>query len=387
MLHTLPTYLDSLNAADLEPLVAAALGAQAVKLVAWTTAPMGGGSADYFEGLLGVHRVTGTVHVDNQEVPFSLVAKGANPTNYPGASEPSGREYWKREALLYQSGLLDHLLGTLTAPHCLAVVERTAEECWMWFEEIRDSAGQWNLETYGLAARHLGQFNGAYLCGQPLPEASWLTNSRMCEELAHVQIKEVTTDFAGSAVGQRLIQLCQLDRVDKLLSYRQPLLRAAERLPLCFTHQDAFRRNLFIRKSAEGREETVAIDWAYAGVGRIGEDAGFLTRISLAWLEVPASERQAFSQAVWEGYLAGLHDAGWQGNVDLARFGYALTIAMGIQLPLLMIDIFQDAKSIPMIEKIVGRPLDDILVQTAELQPFLLAMGDEAISLLDRVVS
>jgi hypothetical protein len=28
----------------------------------------------------------------------------------------------------------------------------------------------WPLERYGLAARHLGQFNGRYLTGTPLPQ-------------------------------------------------------------------------------------------------------------------------------------------------------------------------------------------------------------------------
>jgi hypothetical protein len=46
----------------------------------------------------------------------------------------------------------------------------------MWLEEVLEQIGQqWPLEQYGVVARHLGQFNGAYLVDGLLPNWPWLS--------------------------------------------------------------------------------------------------------------------------------------------------------------------------------------------------------------------
>ena len=60
-------------------------------------------------------------------------------------------------------GMLNDLVGDLVAPRCMGIVEYPDKESWLWLEDIGESGdGVWSLERYGLAARHLGQFNGAY---------------------------------------------------------------------------------------------------------------------------------------------------------------------------------------------------------------------------------
>jgi hypothetical protein len=85
-------------------------------------------------------------------------------------NNPSGHHYWKREALLYESGLLDDLPTGLMAPRCFGVVEQPDGEYWLSLEEVNDDVGaRWPLAHYGVVAHHLGLFNGAYLMGRPIP--------------------------------------------------------------------------------------------------------------------------------------------------------------------------------------------------------------------------
>jgi hypothetical protein len=318
--------------------------------------------------------------------PWSLIAKGASGAAKSGSSDPAAPEYWKRETLVYQTGLLAKLPGGLTAPRCFAIQEPMPDEWWLWIEDIRESSSRWTLDQYSLAARHLGQFNGAYLVSHPLPDFHpWLTRGRLRPALERRQVNLPPPEFAATDWGQKLVQASQFDRVEKLLAYRQALLQAVDRLPNCFCHLDAFRRNLFIRKGVSDIDETVAIDWSYAGLGSVGEEVGLLTRISLAWMDAPASQAKALSDFVFDGYLIGLRDAGWQGDVHLVRFGYAITVAMGIGWLLFMMDLLQDANNVPIAESVIGHPVDDQIAQLAELQPFYLDMGDEAISLLPTI--
>jgi hypothetical protein len=126
----------------------------------------------------GVYRVSGTANDRDIRRDWALVLKIIRPA--AAAWNPAAREidhpiYWKREALAYQSGMLDDLPGGIAAPRCLAIEERADESCWLWLEQVEDSYGsRWPLAQYAQAARALGRFNGAYLAGRALPAYPWL---------------------------------------------------------------------------------------------------------------------------------------------------------------------------------------------------------------------
>jgi hypothetical protein len=87
-------------------------------------------------------------------------------------------ECWRREALVYQSGIFDDLPGSLGVPDCYDIQERE-DETWYWFEDVTGTtAGQFDLDHYCQAARHLGQFQGPYIGGRPLPTYPWLSSRR-----------------------------------------------------------------------------------------------------------------------------------------------------------------------------------------------------------------
>jgi hypothetical protein len=235
MQYKLPRYLDSLGTADLEPLVAQSLDVPQARVMEWQAVLMGGGSAAYAEGGLGIYRVHGTAQTANGDVPWTLIAKGASSAVESGSSDIAAPEYWKRETLVYQSGMLTDLPAGLCAPQCFATHEPLVDECWLWLEDIHESSSEWTLEQFGLAARYLGRFNGAYLAGHPLPEVyPWLTRGRVCFELKN-QLKILPeSTHAENSLSWQLLQICQPDRVAKLFSYGEELNRALARLPICF---------------------------------------------------------------------------------------------------------------------------------------------------------
>ena len=123
----------------------------------------------------GMYRAAGTALADGCTLRWALIIKvmslGASTLN-PANREIDHPLYWKREVLVYQSGLLTNLPGGVEAPRCLAVTRRPGDVLWLWLEEAHDRYGPiWPLEQYHSAARCLGRFNGTYLAGRPIRRA------------------------------------------------------------------------------------------------------------------------------------------------------------------------------------------------------------------------
>ncbi len=105
---------------------------------------------------------------------LSLTSEGST----PATSSETHVLYWKREALVYQSDLLDDLPGGVRGPRCYAITEQPDGSVWLWLEEVKEIYGpRWPLEQYARAAHHLGHMNGAYLAGRPLPSYPWLVRT------------------------------------------------------------------------------------------------------------------------------------------------------------------------------------------------------------------
>ncbi len=99
-------------------------------------------------------------------------------------------------------------------------------------------------------------------------------------------------------------------------------LATLARLPQTLCHRDAQCSNLFLQLNADGHRELVAIDWGGIGCEAVGYDIQQLMGFSLAVMEVDVDQAPALDQAVFEGYLGGLQDAGWHGDPQLVRLGY-----------------------------------------------------------------
>ena len=225
--------LTAIEQATLIPLVRRNLNSEVVQVGEWSFEPIRKGA-----GGSRLYLFSGTGRDRDQDVSWTMYLKVIRPGE--SFSDPDAAQ---REGLVYRSGLLDHLPGGIVAPRVFDVVTRSDDATWVWLEEIKEEIeGEWPLERYGLAARHLGQFNGAYLAGQPLPTYPWLSPGWLRGLVARYG-SGIESFFDASLPPwmERAFPADIRERTRSLWAGRETLLDALDRLPKTFCHMDAFR--------------------------------------------------------------------------------------------------------------------------------------------------
>src|SRR4051794_41070891 len=111
-------HLPPLDTQALQVPVGRALGDAAVAIADWQVTPVGDG----WGGLAHLCRVSGHARRGGQLVPWSLILKIALPPA-SGRALPATVN-WRREFLVYTSGLLTALPGAFTAPQCYGAEDR-----------------------------------------------------------------------------------------------------------------------------------------------------------------------------------------------------------------------------------------------------------------------
>ncbi|HZQ99304.1 MAG TPA: hypothetical protein VFC93_10870 [Chloroflexota bacterium] len=361
----------------------AALGEPHASLGGWEAVPLRGerGALDVARSLM---LVRGVARVGREERPWSAVLKTSAPA--AGQEDPGGIGYWKREALLYRSGALDDLPAGLRPVRCYGVDEPGERVVWLWLEHVREEGDpDWPLARWGLAARHLGRFNGAFLVGRPLPRREWLGGRRLRTWLAHhhVLVERIAAAPDNPAVRHWWPRPV-VDGVLRLWAEREAFLDALERLPQTLCHGDAIRRNLFARRTADGGEETVAIDWEFAGHFAPGEEVGQTLSVASAFYDVAPADLPALDEALFAGYLAGLRDVGWRGDERPVRFAYAAHAALRNAFNAVGATPANEAGRAGALAN-YGRTWEELAARRADLRPFLLGLADEARALMARL--
>ncbi|HEX9839101.1 MAG TPA: hypothetical protein VGA72_07135 [Anaerolineales bacterium] len=360
-----------------------ALGSPSAEISHWEHSPVSYINTE--ESNLGLHRFKGSAHDMGAARPWSIVLKAVHaPLN---DTDPTHWNYHRREILAYQSRLLTDLPGGLKAPRYFGVTEYPEGVCWLWLEDLVDSVGlPWSLAEYGLAARHLGQFNGAYAAGHPLPAARWLSRDWLRGWLNYYEADcrdtlELIRDerFWENPLLRNAFPQPVTDDILRLWASHQTLLAALDQLPQAFCHMDAYRPNLFIRQADRGAAHTVAIDWVFAGIGGIGEEIANLLAASLIWFEYDAAQVKSLDEVIFAAYLEGLREAGWQGDTGLVRLGYTAACALrwGV-VGLWWLRSLSEADKQAGLEKHWGRPLPEMVSQWAQSTYHVLGLAQEA---------
>ena len=300
--------MDTMPALQIDPatlmtVVRRIVGQESAHVANWSIVPLSGG----FSGS-HVYHVTGTAMSQSGAAPWAVVLKvlRADPLH----DVPAGWAYWRREALVYASGHLDHLEGGLRAPRCFLVEEEASGSICLWLEALdAPEATLWSSANYAMIARTFGRFNGAFLTGRPIPSAPWLAPSWL---RAHVEARAPAVALLAAQRDHALVRLVwpasNIAGALRLWEERLLLLAALDRLPQTFVHRDATPRNLMVHPRDVGTIVS-AIDWGLAGPGVVGEDVGSLLLGQLTLSTGVAAAAGELDRTIFDAYLDGLRMA------------------------------------------------------------------------------
>lgn len=373
------------DAEALTSLVGEALGLPSFQIEDWLCTPLTGHISNPATG--GLYRVLGSGRQNKLVRHWSLILKIvhlAEDTPQGWGTDLLHFGYWKREVLAYQSGILEDLSTSLRAPRCLGVTEQPDGSVWLWLEDITEwGPPVWPVSRYGLAARHFGEWQGAYLAGRSLPVSPWLKTGWLRSWVAHFEFLTNYLRHPGfwdHSLVRGAFPVPVVDRLLDLWAQRRMWMDLLDRMPLTLCHFDTWRPNLLAVRSRDGQEQTVALDWQCLGLGPAGE-VGNLLLTSLMTLQVKSTEAKELDRAIWENYLQGLHATGWKANRQQVRFCYTAypVLRWGLVFPMLMIlpyvlDVSKRAEA----EAKYEQSLEELLRRWADALYFLLDLGEEA---------
>ncbi len=374
--------LDAVSASSLKPLLQKALKNQAVSVLNWkydtVTGGVGGGRGDTF-----IYRFSGQADDSGMVRSWSMIVKILRARQ---GEQPEDPQYWKREAEIFRHQLLDDLPKGLGAPHSYGVVEYPDESCWVWMEDVHDDIGrEWPLEHYGIVARHLGQFNGAFLTEHTIPDYPWLSSDWFRK--THVAIAGIVTSLTPALdklARDGIFPSDAVDQVARLWAERDQFLATLDSLPQTFCHLDVFRRNLVARQAPNKQFETIGLDWAYAGKSALGIDLAVCNLVGLFGYEIDARDIHELEAITWDSYLNGLGDAGWSGDPEIVKLGYTAGVAVKYLELVTTTSLLVDEQMIEGIESFLRHPMSEILPQMAGMMRYALSQADEARSLIKK---
>jgi hypothetical protein len=349
----------------------------------------------------GIYGFQGSARDGSQELAWSLILKvihwvdlSGTPLEQNYMNEPPDWNYWKREALAYQSGVLRGCRGNLVPAECYGVVEQADDSAWLWLENVTETGGSaWSLDRHVLAARHFGEFNGAHLA-RHIPGYPWLCKGFMRQWVTTFLRLGSMEPVQNPAVWhhprvKRAFPLSLAGQLIRLVQDSDLLLAHLEQLPQTMSHHDTHRPNLFARTNDSVQDQTVVIDWSFLGLSAVGEDLGNQISGNLYNLAVEPSLARRYYERALQAYMEGLRAAGWRGQPEAVRF--ACATAASLRFPLFAA---RHLRSLAGPEERTfaddlaerhGGSIEEVLQRWGEALRFLIGLADEARDLLGRI--
>jgi hypothetical protein len=338
----------------------------------WSYSSLGWKASNNVTG--GLYRFDGTAYEHDKSVKWSLILKVVIPSlNH---DELSHYNYWKREVLVYQSGLLNKLPPMIRAPRYFGIEEKDDKSFWIWLEEASSYIHEkWAQPQYEEAARVLGRFNGKYLVDEPIPSDPWLCRgwlSSWVEECDKYDDRTTLDENTWKkSIMNDLFPPNIFERYIDFHNKRVELMDGLRRLPMVLTHNDAWSPNLFLQED----ETIIAIDWSFVGLAGIGEELGRFYGLYLNQ-SGPPKETSRLADAMFKQYCHGLDNVGWKGDTRLVRFGFLASA--GIRCGMLIPKIFEQTSK--------GNR-DSKLEEKFQIALHLLEFAEEAASLIPHLTN
>ncbi len=320
--------LPVINQDVLSGVVRSVLSNEHIEVESWQIDQIGGGVGNPVSA--GIYRVQGVASERSSKTPWSVILKviqspeNVGEMDMGGGEDPTHWNYWKREPLVYRSGVLNNLPQGLAAPVCYAVEELPGNMAHLWLEEIRDMYnGAWTLQRYSLGSRHLGRLNGMYSTKSSYSEYPWLgkgTNRQWLQML-----------FSDDLRWDHPLMLRRYPEPDtnpfiQLVLQNERFLGKLDFLPVTLSHGDTYPTNFMSRIDRGGREQTVALDWAFLGLQPLGDDLGQFVFGAISNLNSVSGAD--IVNTLFEAYVQGLRDEGCNLDVESVRYNFVVSAAL-----------------------------------------------------------
>jgi hypothetical protein len=125
----------------------------------------------------------------------------------------------------------------------------------------------------------------------------------------------------------------------------------------------------------------VAIDWAFLGWAALGQEVGQLVVGSVLFYAAEPAQLRELDALAFEAYLAGLREAGWDGDPRAVRFGCAADQAL--RHGLFSFGLREASEAFrARLRHATGHAYEEDMERFLELRRFMLARAAEARALL-----
>jgi hypothetical protein len=260
--------------------------------------------------------VTGGIWRDGDVVHKVLTHRRDDaPGHWASSADPAHWNYWRREALAYDTGLPQRL--GLAAPAVLDIREVNDGEIELLLEDVKGRhTSQLTLQDIVETARALGRSQGR----KDLPRYPWLSQGFLRDystsRPADWHLLDEDRAWSLQLIKDHFSEDLR-EGLGRLHLNQGRLLSIMQVLPRTVCHLDVWPNNIIRRPTGE----VVLIDWAFVGDGALGEDIGNLIPDSVFDLLLPHHLLSDLDSQATQAYLEGLDEAGWTGDERLVRLG------------------------------------------------------------------
>lgn len=275
----------------------------------------------------GIYRLQGTARLQSsEETTWSMIVKVIKPDSEEKNSA-THHNYWRREAHVFKSGILNELPNDIKVTRCFGVEELTDATTWIWMEHIRGK-NPGTLQEFSFIAEQIGRFNGAYLTGYKiLPDYNWLCKAWLTSwTTASRNYAPDVAAYAESLSNDRLQMLWAW--YQNLIAELDYMLESLQQLPRVLAHQDLSHMNMLLVTDDYHSTQLALIDWQFMSISGVGEDLGKLYGVNMSLGVIQPEQYEEFQTILYRSYLEGLRAAGWQGDERLFRYGFCLSTAL-----------------------------------------------------------